>query len=275
MSLQQPELNHTIQTLTIAGSDSGGGAGIQADLKTFQMRGVYGCSVLTASTAQNTLGVHDIHALPTAHIQQQLHAIANDFEIRAYKIGMLGQADTIRTVADFLQQSPFGILVLDPVMVAKGGAKLLADDALNLLKQRLIPLADVITPNLVEAEHLTGIPIHHDDDIHQAGEILRNLGAKNVIIKGGHREQSQSKICRDWLFTADDCLYFDAPRYNTPHTHGTGCSFSACLTAELAKGHDIVNATQIAKDFISDAIRHPLNIGAGHGPVNHWAYQKC
>lgn len=274
MSFQHSKQHTPIQTLTIAGSDSGGGAGIQADLKTFQMRGVFGCSVLTATTAQNTLGVQDIHYLPLSHIQQQLQAIADDFEIRAYKMGMLGHADIIRTVADFLQHSSFGIFVLDPVMVAKGGAKLLADDALNLLKQRLIPFADVITPNLVEAEQLTGIQIRHDDDIQQAGEILLNLGAKNIIIKGGHREQSQSTICRDWLFTEQETVYFDTPRFDTPHTHGTGCSFSACLTAELAKGHDIMTATQIAKDFITQAISNPLNIGAGHGPVNHWAYPQ-
>ena len=188
--------NDHAQALTIAGSDSGGGAGIQADLKTFIMRGVFGTSVLTATTAQNTQGVWDIHHLPTAHVYAQLVAIRDDFKIGACKIGMLGTSDVIDTVGQFLQNRPFGQVVLDPVMIAKGGQSLLDDNAKNSLR-RLIPLTDVITPNLPEAHVLTGLTMVSDDDIIQALHTLQEMGAKTVIIKGGHSQNSQSAICTD------------------------------------------------------------------------------
>ena len=249
-------MSNVKQVLTIAGSDSGGGAGIQADLKTFQMQGVFGTSVITAVTAQNTLGVFDIHTIPLPTITAQLQAVKNDFQIASCKIGMLGNAEIIECVADFLADKPFGTLVLDPVMIAKGGAPLLQQQAVSALSQKLLPLADVITPNIPEAEALTGIAIVDDTSIQQAAKALQKQGAKNVIIKGGHSLNSQS------------------PRFNTPHTHGTGCTFSACLTAELAKGEPLQSAVQTAKDFITAAISHPLNIGQGHGPTNHWAYSR-
>ena len=234
------------QTLTIAGSDSGGGAGIQADLKTFQMQGVFGTSVITAVTAQNTLGVFDIHPIPLNTIQAQLEAVKNDFQIASAKIGMLGTADIIECVADFLSHRPFGTLVLDPVMIAKGGAPLLQQQAVSALSKYLLPLADVITPNIPEAEALTGFKIS---------------------------DTASSQQCQDWILLQNgEHLVLESPRFNTPHTHGTGCTFSACLTAELAKGAPLKSAVKTAKDFITAAISHPLNIGHGHGPTNHWAY---
>ena len=264
-----------VQTLTIAGSDSGGGAGIQADLKTFQMRGVFGTSVITAVTAQNTLGVTDIHPIPTKTIEAQLAAIKADFQIQGFKVGMLGTAEIIHCVADFLKAQPFGLFVLDPVMIAKGGAPLLQQQAVSALMEALLPLADVITPNIPEAEALTGLRLTDEAAVYQAANLLQSQGVKNVIIKGGHWEHSQSAICRDWIFPEKDAPFvLDSPRFDTPHTHGTGCTFSACLTAELAKGKALPEAAAIAKDFISAAICHPLNIGHGYGPTNHWAYQQ-
>ena len=266
-------MSNIAQVLTIAGSDSGGGAGIQADLKTFQMQGVFGTSVITAVTAQNTLGVFDIHPIPLNTIQAQLEAVKNDFQIASAKIGMLGTADIIECVADFLSHRPFGTLVLDPVMIAKGGAPLLQQQAVSALIQHLLPLADVITPNIPEAEALTGIKISDTASIQQAALDLQKQGAKNVIIKGGHSLNSQSQQCQDWILLQNsEYLVLESPRFDTPHTHGTGCTFSACLTAELAKGAPLKSAVKTAKDFITAAISHPLNIGHGHGPTNHWAY---
>lgn len=259
------------QALTIAGSDSGGGAGIQADLKTFQERHVFGLSVLTAVTAQNTLGVSDIHAIPQTTIAAQLAAIAEDFHPAAFKIGMLGDAETITTVANFIAGADFGLCVLDPVMIAKGGAPLLQTDAIDALKQKILPLADVLTPNIPEAETLTGLAIADTGSARKAAEQLQILGAKTVIIKGGHAKGDKAT---DWVFMPDKAKTFtlSTPRIDTPHTHGTGCTFSACITAELAKGNDVETAIRTAKDFISVAIAQPLGIGGGHGPVNHWAY---
>ena len=274
---QNAEVNmsNIAQVLTIAGSDSGGGAGIQADLKTFQMQGVFGTSVITAVTAQNTLGVFDIHPIPLETIQAQLEAVKNDFQITSAKIGMLGTADIIECVADFLSHRPFGTLVLDPVMIAKGGAPLLQQQAVSALIKHLLPLADVITPNIPEVEALTGIKISNTASIQQAALDLQKQGAKNVIIKGGHSLNSQSQQCQDWILLQNgEHFVLESERFDTPHTHGTGCTFSACLTAELAKSVPLKSAVKTAKDFITAAISHPLNIGHGHGPTNHWAYNR-
>ena len=190
-----------IQTLTIAGSDSGGGAGIQADLKTFQMRGVFGTSVLTAVTAQNTLGVSAVHPIPTDMIAAQIAAIQEDFQIRAYKIGMLGTAEIIECVAEQTAECDFGKRVLDPVMIAKGGAPLLENSAVEAMKRLLLPHTDVLTPNLPEAQALTGIDIENRQDAERAAKTLQEWGVKNVVIKGGHLADSQSEYCTDWLFT--------------------------------------------------------------------------
>lgn len=261
---------YSAQALTIAGSDSGGGAGIQADLKTFQMRRVFGTSVITAITAQNTLGVSAVEMLPLSIIEAQFAAIASDFQIQAHKIGMLGTAEVIRCVAQQLKKYSFGTLVLDPVMVAKGGASLLQTDAIEALKQDLLPLADVITPNLPEITALTGIQVEDVDSARAAAQVLHDLGVKTVVIKGGHAQNSQSACCKDWVFDGQHHYVLSEPRYPTPHTHGTGCTFSACLTAELAKGKTMHEAIANAKKMISTAIAHPLFIGKGHGPVNHW-----
>ncbi|MDC2824870.1 bifunctional hydroxymethylpyrimidine kinase/phosphomethylpyrimidine kinase [Rodentibacter pneumotropicus] len=267
-------MNNVPQVLTIAGSDSGGGAGIQADLKTFQMQRVFGTSVVTAVTAQNTQGVLDIHTIPLKMIRSQLQAIKDDFNIASAKIGMLGTTEIIECVAECLKVRPFGNVVLDPVMFAKGGAALLQPQAVSALIDHLLPLADVITPNLPETEALTGVAIYDEISIQKAAKSLQKQGVSNVIIKGGHSLNSQSEQCQDWVFLADGRDFvLERPRFHTPHTHGTGCTFSACLTAELAKGETLQSAVEIAKDFITAAISHPLNIGHGHGPTNHWAYR--
>lgn len=259
------------QALTIAGSDSGGGAGIQADLKTFQMRGVFGTSVLTAVTAQNTTGVSGVHLLPEDIIRGQIEAVRADFQISAFKIGMLGTAQIIECVAESLADCDFGTLVLDPVMVAKGGAALLEDSAVAALRKHLLPRADLLTPNLPEVAALTGIEVSSRQDAAIAAKKLQDMGVKTVLIKGGHLHDSRSEECLDWLFLPDCVVEFAGKRYPTKHTHGTGCTFSACITAELAKGAELEEAVRIAKRYISAAVSHPLNIGAGHGPVNHWA----
>ena len=262
------------QALTIAGSDSGGGAGIQADLKTFQMRNVFGTSVITAVTAQNTQGVWGIHPIPTTTIKAQLKAIADDFNIQAFKIGMLGDAEVIRCVAESLAQCDFGPLVLDPVMIAKGGAALLQEDAIDTLKSQLLPFATLITPNLPEVKVLTGIDVVDNHSAEKAAEKFEAMGIKNILIKGGHTESFAGEQSNDWLFTSGKMIILPAKRYPTPHTHGTGCTLSACITAELAKGLSIIEAVSVAKKFITAAISHPLNIGHQHGPVNHWAFKE-
>lgn len=264
--------NKVAQTLTIAGSDSGGGAGIQADLKTFQMRGVFGTSVITAVTAQNTLGVHQIHMIPLSDIAAQIDAIGADFDIAAFKIGMLGTAEVIELAASSIQKYDFGALVLDPVMVAKGGALLLQERAVIALKRKLLPMAQVVTPNLPETEVLTGISVRNEQDAKLAAQKLQDYGAKTVVIKGGHLANSNSLVCCDWVFLDNgECLTLQTMRFDTRHTHGTGCTFSACIAAELAKGNDVKTAISIAKHTIFAAISHPIGVGHGHGAVNHWA----
>lgn len=259
------------QVLTIAGSDSGGGAGIQADLKTFQERDVYGLSVITAVTAQNTRGVTDIQTISVDTIVAQLDAVLNDFSISACKLGMLGGAETVMAIADYLATAQIQHCVIDPVMVATSGDVLLPKTAIAALKTALIPLADVLTPNLAEAACLTGLTLDSPAAIDAAAKKLQALGAKTVIIKGGHSDDNQ---CVDYVYLPDKQLTLRANRINTRHTHGTGCTFSACIAAELAKSHDLVRSIHTAKAFITAAISQPLGIGHGHGPTNHWAYRK-
>ena len=258
-----------VQTLTIAGSDSGGGAGIQADLKTFQMRGVFGTSVLTAVTAQNTLGVSAVHLIPTDIIAAQIEAIRADFEIRAYKIGMLGTAQVIECIAENLKKCRFGKRVLDPVMIAKGGAPLLQDSAVEAMKRLLLPDTDILTPNLPEAEALTGVRIENRQDAERAAKILQDCGVKNVVIKGGHLGDSRSEYCTDWLFTPDDVFEFADRRFPTAHTHGTGCTLSSAIAANLAKGFDLHESVGRAKEYVSGALAAMLDLGRGSGPMNH------
>ncbi|WP_201715023.1 bifunctional hydroxymethylpyrimidine kinase/phosphomethylpyrimidine kinase [Rossellomorea arthrocnemi] len=260
------------KALTIAGSDSGGGAGIQADLKTFQELNVYGMSAITAITAQNTKGVQGVFPMSAMEVYEQLTSIADDLTPEAIKTGMLVNAEIISTVAEFLTTSRWGKLVVDPVMIAKGGASLLEEKAVQTLIDCLIPLAYVITPNIPEAEALTDREIRNKDDCQKAAEDLLKMGAKHVVIKGGHESRSQSLYATDLLYDGTRFHEFKSPRVSTPHTHGTGCTFSAVIAAELSKGHTVYDSVHTAKQFITAAITHSLGIGNGHGPTNHWAY---
>lgn len=258
------------RALTIAGSDSGGGAGIQADLKTFTALGVYGMSALTAITAQNTLGVHGIYNLPLEAIEKQIDAVVTDIGVDAAKTGMLSQVPIIELVAAKIAQYKIPNLVVDPVMVAKGGARLLEESAQTALTQKLLPLAQVVTPNLPEAEVLTGMEIRTVDDMKEAAKHIREFGPRTVVIKGGHLKGDATDI----VYDGEDFRQLFSPRIETRHTHGTGCTFSAAVASELAKGGNVFEAVSVAKEFITCAISDSLELGAGHGPTNHWAYGK-
>ncbi|WP_047152132.1 bifunctional hydroxymethylpyrimidine kinase/phosphomethylpyrimidine kinase [Aneurinibacillus tyrosinisolvens] len=258
------------KALTIAGSDSGGGAGIQADLKTFQELGVYGMSVLTALTAQNTRGVHGVMAVPPAFVEQQIDAVLSDLGTDAVKTGMLFDSAIIETVARKLREYHVPNYVLDPVMIAKGGASLLLDEAVAAVKDQLLPLATVVTPNIPEAEVLTGLKIETVEDMKEAARVLLRLGAQNAVVKGGHGTGSQ---VTDVLYDGERFVELTEARFDTPHTHGTGCTFAAAVTAGLAAGKTVEEAVSQGKSFITAAICHPLGIGSEHGPTNHWAYR--
>jgi hydroxymethylpyrimidine/phosphomethylpyrimidine kinase len=262
----------TFKALTIAGSDSGGGAGIQADLKTFQELGVYGMSALTAITAQNTLGVQGVYPLSVEAVKEQMKSIADDLSPHALKTGMLFNAEIITAVAESVETYSWEKLVVDPVMIAKGGASLLQQESVQALIEKLIPLAYVITPNIPEAEVLTGMKMNTDEDLRKAAVYLHNMGAKHVVIKGGHAARSDEAV--DVLFDGNDFYEFSSPRFQTEHTHGTGCTFAAAVTSELAKGKVLYDSVKTAKAFITAAIENELGIGNGHGPTNHWAFKK-
>lgn len=261
------------RALTVAGSDSGGGAGIQADLKTFQELDVFGMTALTAVTAQNTLGVHGIYPLTVEAVQKQMDAIGEDIGTDAVKTGMLFNSDIIRGVAEKLVQYKWEKVVVDPVMIAKGGSVLLLEEAVRALREVLMPLALVITPNVPEAELIAGRTIRGLDDRKEAARVLADLGAKNVVMKGGHDESNPNEVI-DLLYDGRDFYEFSSPRQETRHTHGTGCTFAAAMTAELAKGRTVVQAVEVAKQFIQAAIEDTIQLGQGHGPTNHWAYQR-
>jgi len=260
----------TPAALTIAGSDCSGGAGIQADLKTFAALGVYGASVITALTAQNTLGVSGIHVVPAAFITEQLDAVFGDLEIGAVKIGMVAERAVIEAVADGLQRWQPRHVVLDPVMVATSGDQLLARDALDALCTKLIPRAEILTPNLPEAAALLEEGVATSEAAIEAqGQRLLALGAGAVLIKGGHGQGSESI---DYLIDAKGTLALPAPRVPTENTHGTGCSLSAAIAAGLAKGEALATAVRNAKVFVSEAIAAAdrLSVGHGRGPVHHF-----
>lgn len=266
---------HYPVVMTIAGSDSGGGAGIQADLKTFMSLETFGTSALTAVTVQNTLGVHGIQPMDLEIISGQINHVANDFQIQAVKTGMLHDSQVIQTVAEAIKQNNLqSRLVIDPVMIAKGGASLLLEEAQNTLRTQLLPLGKVITPNIPEAEVLSGIAITNDQERQQAAEKLLAFGVEAVVIKGGHR-YSKDNLAEDYFLNQQGKTFtLASPRIETPHTHGTGCTFSAAITAFLAKGLSVEEAVYHAKAYIHAAISHTLGIGHGHGPTNHWAYAK-
>ena len=255
--------------LTIAGSDSGGGAGIQADLKTFSALGVYGASVITAVTAQNTRAVTAVEAVSPALIRAQIEAVFADLPPQAVKTGMLGDSQTICTVADSLAAVALPYLVIDPVMVAKSGDKLLADAAIATLRERLIPLATLIPPNLPEAGELLGRPVTTRDDMPQAAADLLALGCHAVLLKGGHLAGDASD---DLLLTTGGATWLSAARHPGKNTHGTGCTLSAAITAGLARGLALVDAVHAAKDYIGAAIAAAdrLHVGSGHGPLHHF-----
>lgn len=258
------------RALTIAGSDSSGGAGIQADLKTFAALSVYGLSVLTAITAQNTQGVYVAYDLPIDLIEAQIDAVLEDIGADATKTGMLSSPAIIEAVAGRVRQWNLR-LVVDPVMVAKGGSPLLKPEAVLTLRTVLLPLAEVVTPNLPEAEVLTGRQIETLDDMREAARAIHALGPRHVVVKGGHRVSEPVDI----YFDGETFTELHAERIQTEHTHGTGCTFSSAITAFLAQGQSVEEAVMHAKQYITGAIRHAPGIGHGHGPVSHfWQWEQ-
>ena len=254
------------KALTIAGSDSGAGAGIQADLKTFAAFGVYGTSVITAITAQNTKGVTQILELAPDLVAAQIDAVIEDIGAHALKTGMLANSAIIEIVAEKIREHRLHNLVVDPVMVAKGGDLLLRPEAIEALRSRLIPLAVIVTPNLPEAEQLTGIRCTRLREIKESARRIIAMGARSVVIKGGHRKGPATDI----FYDGKKFRELTAPRLRTPNTHGTGCTFSAAIAAGLAKGEKLENAVVQAKRYITQAIRKGFPIGSGHSPVHHF-----
>jgi hydroxymethylpyrimidine/phosphomethylpyrimidine kinase len=259
--------------LTIAGSDSSGGAGIQADLKTFSAHGVFGMSVITAITAQNTQGVFGVEDISDAMIEKQIDAIFTDIKVDAVKIGMVSQSKTIKSIAKKLKQYAPKNIVLDPVMISKSGYDLLLPEAKETLINELLPLATIATPNIPEAEVITDIKIATTQDMEKAAIKIYALGTENVLIKGGHMQAEATDI----LYNGKEFFYFTAERIATKNTHGTGCTLSAAIASNLAKGYPVREAVAQAKDYITTAIRHALDLGTGVGPTNHFytLYKKA
>jgi len=256
----------TAVALTVAGSDSGGGAGVQADLKTFAAFGVYGVSAVTAVTAQNTRGVSAVETLSPGIVSAQIAAVVADFQIAALKTGMLANAGIIGAVARVLRVSRVGPLIVDPVMVAKSGDRLLDADALEALTRDLLPLAALVTPNLPEAEVLTGMPVRTLEEQREAARRIVGLGARAVVVKGGHAESAEIV---DVLFDGQAFTEFRAERVPGTSTHGTGCTFSAAIAAQLALGRGIQEAIPLAQAYVAKAIRNAPGLGHGHGPMGH------
>jgi len=256
----------TAVALTVAGSDSGGGAGIQADLKTFAALGVYGVSAITAVTAQNTRGVSAVETLSPGIVSAQIAAVVEDFQIAALKTGMLANAGIIGAVARVLRVSRVGPLIVDPVMVAKSGDRLLDADALDALTRDLLPLAALVTPNLPEAEVLTGMPVRTLEEQREAARRIVGLGARAAVVKGGHAASAEIV---DVLFDGQVFTEFSTERMPGTSTHGTGCTFAAAITAQLALGRGIEEAIPLAQAYVAKAIRNAPGLGHGHGPMGH------
>jgi hydroxymethylpyrimidine/phosphomethylpyrimidine kinase len=252
--------------LTIAGSDSGGGAGIQADLKTFAALGVYGTSAITAVTAQNTRGVDAVFALPADLVTAQIEAVASDIALRATKTGMLGNAAIVEAVAAAIAELDLPLVVVDPVMVAKSGDRLLDDDGVRAIRSELLPRALVVTPNIPEAEVLAGIPIRTLNDAREAARRIHGMGP-SVVVKGGHGSGADLV---DLVFHDDVFVPLHTMRIATSNTHGTGCTFASAIAAHLALGLDLPEATARAQAYVAGAISHGLAIGGGHGPLDHF-----
>ena len=255
------------RVLIIAGSDSGGGAGIQADIKAVTAMDGFAMTAITALTAQNTVGVQAVHPVPPDFVAAQMRAVLDDLGADAIKTGMLGDAATVAVVADLLRERARGVpVVVDPVMVAKGGASLLADDAVAHMRRLLLPLAHVLTPNLPEAEVLTGMTIRDETDMHRAAAALLTMGPEAVLLKGGHLPGDELV---DLLATLDGVVAFRSARIATRHTHGTGCTLASALAAGLAQGMALTEAVSRARAYVQAAIFSAPGYGAGHGPLNH------
>ncbi|HUE86294.1 MAG TPA: bifunctional hydroxymethylpyrimidine kinase/phosphomethylpyrimidine kinase [Vicinamibacterales bacterium] len=255
------------RALTIAGSDSGGGAGIQADLKTFAAHGVYGTSAITALTAQNTRGVIGVHAVPAAFVTLQIEAVAGDIGCDAVKTGMLATSGIVEAVAAAVEALDLPNLVVDPVMIAKGGDRLLDADAVHAIRATLLRWARVVTPNVPEAEVLAGVSIRAFEDMRRAAERILTLGPQAVLVKGGHLLGEESI---DLLLDARGEVRLAAPRLAVRHTHGTGCTFAAAIAARLACGDSLEQAARGAKDYVTGAMRHGIDVGGGHQPLGHF-----
>ena len=261
------------KVLTIAGSDSSGGAGIQADLKTFSAHGVYGMSVITAVTAQNTQGVFAVEDISKDVIAKQIEAIFDDIEVDGVKIGMVSQVQTIEVIAEQLRRYSPQTIVLDPVMVSKSGFHLLNPLAESTLIKELLPMAMIVTPNIPEAEVMTKMSIRTLKQMEEAAKAIYQMGAKNVLLKGGHLEKESTDI----LYDGQEFSYFSSPRIATKNTHGTGCTLSSAITSNLALGYTLYEAVLRAKEYITIAIQHSLSIGKGVGPTHHFytLYKKA
>lgn len=260
--------------LAIAGSDSSGGAGIQADLKTFSAHGVFGMTVITAVTAQNTSRVIDVQDISPDMIGKQIDAIFEDINVDVVKIGMVSKIESIKVIAERLREYKPKIIVLDPVMISKSGYALLKPDAIKTLISELLPLSTVVTPNAPEAEKISGIKIKTMPDMKRAAKIIHDMGAENVLVKGGHIEGSHST---DFLFDGKSFNVYESEYIKTKNTHGTGCTLSSAIASNLALGMDIVSAVDNAKKYITSAIMHSLAIGKGNGPTHHFyeLYKKA
>jgi hydroxymethylpyrimidine/phosphomethylpyrimidine kinase len=254
------------RALTVAGSDSGGGAGIQADLKTFSALGVYGMTAITAVTVQNTKGVYGYEALAPQLVDEQIRAVATDIGVDAAKTGMLANAGIVRAVAAAVQELGIPNLVVDPVFVSKHGHLLLAEDAVVELRTKILPLATLVTPNLPEASGLASMPVGARDDMRRAADAILALGAGAVLVKGGHLEASTEAA--DLFVSGAVEEWLSAERFDTPNTHGTGCTLSAAITAHLGMGWSLLDSVRAGKAFVTEAIRHALEIGEGIGPVD-------
>lgn len=258
--------NYRIPTLTIAGSDSSGGAGVQADLKTFSAIGTYGMSVITAITAQNTQGVFDVEDLSKEIIQKQIDVVFEDIEPAAVKIGMVSNPEIILGIVETLKKYNPKYLVIDPVMISKSGYSLLKPEAKKNLIEYLIPMAYILTPNTMEAEEISGIEINNLEDMKVAGKKILELGPKYVLMKGGHLDGDAVDV----LIGENTFEVYKQERINRKNTHGTGCTLSSAITSHLALGYEIEKAVALSKEYITEAIRHSFDIGKGVGPVNHF-----
>jgi len=258
--------------LTIAGSDSGGGAGVQADLKTFHALHTYGMSVITALTAQNTVGVQGIHSVPSDFVRLQIDSVLDDIGADCVKTGMLFNADIIKSVANALRHHQITNLVVDPVMVSTSGHRLLQDEAVTALLEDLLPLATIVTPNIPEAERMSGMKINNQDTMGKAARVIGKMGPKFVLVKGGHLS---GPVSLDILYDRekDAITHYSVERIDSENTHGTGCTYAAAIAAEIGKGLSVPDAVQKAKQYVTKAIQGGAHwhLGKGHGPLNHFA----